>query len=109
MKRFILIIRENIENKRTEAELSALIALHSQWAKELAAQGIFESGEGIESNGVSLAWIDQQAHVLPIHDPQQAFGGFYIIQADSLAKATEIGKSCPTLAQGDLLEIRPLL
>ena len=45
LKKYILIIREDIRTSRPDNELQEIIKLHIQWAKDLAAKEIFINGE----------------------------------------------------------------
>lgn len=110
MPEFILIIREDLTRYPIpEAELKGLIAAHTQWAKDLSARGIFKTGYGVDSQGSLLSQVDNTILELPLRDVTEGIGGFYIIEADDLATAIEIGKECPTFSAGDQIEVRPLM
>lgn len=110
MAEFILFIREDLTRYPIpEEELQSLIAQHTAWAKELSAQGIFRNGYGVGDQGVVLAQVDDEIQALPIQDARHGIGGFYIIEAEDLDAAIEIGRGCPTFKDGDQLEVRPLM
>ena len=59
MPQFILLIREDLSRyPRPEEELKAIIKAHSDWARELAAKGIFKDGNGIGSDGRLIEMIN---------------------------------------------------
>jgi hypothetical protein len=109
MKQYILIVREDIRTSRPDSELKEIIDLHIHWAKELSAKGIFINGYGLNGQGILLEMIDHEIHERPIPYPEIAFGGLYIILAESLEAAIEIGKGCPTFSIGDKIEVRELI
>jgi len=109
MAQFILIIREDLSKyPRPEAELRNLVNAHSNWARELAAKGIFKDGNGIKSSGKLLELIDGEVVSGPIRDVKEGIGGYYIIEAENLDAAVEIARQMPTYNQGDLVEVREL-
>ena len=110
MAEFILFIREDLTRYPiADAELKRLIAAHTQWAKDLSAKGIFKDGYGVGDTGALLSMVDGEVTELPLSDVKQGIGGFYIIEADDLDAALEIGRGCPTFADGDSIEVRPLM
>ena len=109
MAQFILIIREDLSKyPRPKEELNAIVAAHMKWARELTARGIFKDGNGIASDGRLLEMINGNIMVEPIRDMREGIGGYYIIEAQDLQAAVEIGKECHTFKNGDLVEVRPI-
>lgn len=109
MKKYILIIREDIRTSRPDEELKEIIQLHIQWAQELSKKGIFINGYGLNGEGCLLEKVGDQIDVKPIPYPEIAFGGLYVIQAENFDAAVEIGKQCPTFSIGDKIEVRELI
>lgn len=109
MKKFILIIREDIRTSRPDNELREIIDLHINWAKDLAEKGIFINGYGLNGKGCLLELINGEIQTKDIPYPEIAFGGLYIIQAENIEAAIEIGKQCPTFSIGDKIEVRELI
>jgi len=109
LKNYILIIREDITKSRPEEELKEIIALHVNWAKELSDKGIFVDGWGLNEKGCLLELENGSIASKPIPQPENAFGGFYIVQANNIEEAIDIGKDCPTFSIGDKLEVRELI
>lgn len=109
MAQFILLIREDLTKyPRPDAELNSLIAAHSNWAKELAANGIFKDGNGIKSEGALLEMKNGELLVQPLRDAKEGIGGYYIIEAANFEAAVEIARQMPTYNMGDLVEVREL-
>lgn len=109
MPQFILLIREDLSKyPRPEAELNAIIEAHRGWAAQLAARGIFKSGNGIGSDGRLIEMINGDLMIEPIRDVREGVGGYYIIEVEDMAAAIDIAKECPTYKDGDLIEVRPL-
>jgi hypothetical protein len=109
MPKFILIIREDIRTSRPDNELKEIIDLHINWAKDLAQKGIFVDGYGLNGKGCMLELVDGEIITKDIPYPEIAFGGLYIINADNIEAAIEIGKQCPTFSIGDKIEVRELI
>jgi len=110
MNRYILIIREDITIPRSPDELAEIISMHQQWAMQLARKGYFIEGNGIDESGQTVMMNEEgEVEVEDILYPDAAFGGYYIIQADSIETAIEIAQECPTLEYGDKIEVRPIL
>jgi hypothetical protein len=109
MKQFILIIREDIRTSRPDNELQEIIQLHIQWANKLAKNGVFVNGYGLNGRGCLLEMVDGSIQQREIPYPEIAFGGLYIVHAENLEAAIEIGKQCPTFSIGDKIEVRELL
>ena len=109
MKQFILIVREDIRTSRPDQELKEIIDLHIQWAKELTEQGVFINGFGLNGRGCLLQLENETIVEKSIPYPEIAFGGLYIIRAENLDAAIEIGKGCPTFSIGDKIEVRELI
>jgi hypothetical protein len=109
LNKYILIIREDIRTSRPDSELKEIIQLHIQWAKDLAEKEIFINGFGLNGEGCLLELIDGDIVTKPIPYPEIAFGGLYVIQAESFEAALEIGKQCPTFSIGDKIEVRELI
>lgn len=109
MNKYILIVREDIRTSRPDNELQEIIKLHIQWAKNLAEKGIFLDGYGLNGKGCLLELINGKIEQKDIPYPEIAFGGLYIIQAESLEAAIEIGRQCPTFSIGDKIEVREMI
>ncbi len=109
MKKFILIIREDITQERSMDELYEIIDMHKKWAMDLSRRGFFIDGYGIDESGCTLSKEQGTIMVDEILYPEVAFGGFYIIQAENLEHAMELACECPTFDLGDKIEVRPLL
>lgn len=109
MNKYILIVREDIRTSRPDNELREIIELHINWAKDLAEKGLFIDGYGLNGKGCLLDLIDGKIETKEIPYPEIAFGGLYIIQAENLDAAIDIGKQCPTFSIGDKIEVRELI
>lgn len=109
MAQYILLIREDLTRYPIdEQELKTIVHAHVQWAKELAAEGIFKGGNGIKSHGKLLELNDGEIVVQPLRDCKEGVGGYYIIEVESFEAAIEIAKQMPTYHLGDKVEVREL-
>jgi len=110
MAKFILIIREDLSRyPLAEEKLNAIIQTHSNWARDLTAQGKFVDGFGIPNDGHLVERVDNTTVVSPLRDIKEGVGGFYIIEVADMEEAIAIAKDCPTFDEGDIIEVRPLM
>lgn len=110
MPQFILIVRENLlRYPMDEFELEEIIRLHVKWASDLQKRGLFVHGAGCPAEGVVIDKKNEEVVIEEIPFKEYGFGGFYIIETESLENAIKIGSECPTLGKGDRIEVRPLM
>jgi hypothetical protein len=110
MAKFILIIREDLSRYPiAEEKLNAIIKAHSNWARDLTAQGKFVDGYGIPNDGHLVERIDNNIVASPLRDIKEGIGGFYILEVADMDEAIAIAKNCPTFDEGDIIEVRPLM
>ncbi|MFN5847470.1 MAG: YciI family protein, partial [Chitinophagales bacterium] len=108
-EKYALFVREDITIQHSEESMKSIIAIHTNWAKDLAEKGIFINGYGLNGEGCLLELVEGEIVTKPIPYPEMAFGELYVIQAESFEAALEIGKQCPTFSIGDKIEVRELI
>lgn len=109
MPQYILIIREDLTRYPiAQNELKAIVDAHVQWAKELAAKGIFKGGNGVKSYGKLLEQKDGEISEQPLRDAKEGIGGYYMIEVENFEAALEVAKQMPTYHLGDKVEVREL-
>lgn len=109
MPKFILFIREDLYRPLSNEHLQSIIKAHSNWAKELAAQGKFVDGNGIPPDGCIVEKKEGSIQSSPLRDVKEGIGGFYILDVADIEEAIQIAKQCPTFDDGDIIEVRPLM
>lgn len=109
MPLYILIIREDLTRYPiAEQEMKTIVEAHVQWAKALAAKGIFKGGNGIKSYGKLLEQKEGEITEQPLRDAKEGIGGYYMIEVENFEAAVEIAKQMPTYDLGDKVEVREL-
>ncbi len=111
MKKFLLLIREDLERMRnmTEAEMQADIAKMTRWAEQLAASGNLLGGEPLEAETRYV----KRSHIAtdgPFAESRESVTGYMLLQAESLEAAATLAASCPSVQDGEIaIEVRPLM
>jgi hypothetical protein len=80
------------------------------WHDGLVKQGRVKAGQALGRRG-ALVYGANGHGVMdgPFVESQEAVGGYLILRVASLAEATAIARSSPTLPHGITIEVRPLL
>ena len=80
------------------------------WFKELGASGnLKDGGQPLEPEGKV---VRQKAGPItdgPYAEAKDLVGGYTLIEANSLTRATELAKGCPILERGGAVEVRPIM
>lgn len=112
MKKFILLLREDVEvmQKLSPKEMEALVNAHMAWAEKLTAQGIMIAGDGLSSEGTQVVGPERIIKDGPYIEAKEMIGGYYLIQAESMAAALVFAKECPcNNIAGCITEVRPVM
>jgi len=78
------------------------------WIQQLEKAGTFEAGEPLKAEGRVILGKKQVLTDGPYAESKDLVGGYLIIKAASLAKATEIAKGCPIYEVDGSVEIREI-
>ena len=111
MKKFLLLIREDLERLKnmTEAELQADIAKMTRWAEQLAESGNLLGGEPLEGD---VRYV-KQTHIAtdgPFAESREGVSGYMIIQAETLDDAAALAATSPSVQDNEItIEVRPLM
>jgi hypothetical protein len=111
MKRFLLLIREDIRRAEqlTEQQVHAEIAIMTRWVEELTKSGNFIQGDPLE-NSMRIATADKIVSDGPFIEAREAVTGFTLIKADNIDQAAELAMACPLVQNGQIkIEVRPIL
>ena len=84
------------------------IAKFTSWFERVKNSGMFKSGHPLEHDERIVAGRNAVTDD-PFAESNEAFAGFFIIQADSVEQAVEITKSCPALDYGQTVEVRAIV
>lgn len=111
MKRFLLLIREDIRRveQLTDAEMHAEITIMTKWVEELTKSGNFVQGDPLE-NGMRIATASKILSDGPFIEAREAVTGYTLIKADNIDQAAELAMACPLVQNGQIkIEVRPIL
>jgi hypothetical protein len=78
------------------------------WIDELTRKGNFKAGEPLDQGGQVVRGKKQVVTDGPYAESKDLVGGYLIVKAASLAKATDIAKGCPIFESDGSVEIRAI-
>jgi hypothetical protein len=111
MKRFILLIREDLRRAEqlTEEQQQKEIQIMVSWVEELTKTGNFIQGDPLEP-GFRLATSKSILSDGPFIEAKEAITGFTLVKAASIDEAAELAMACPLVQNGHVkIEVRPIL
>jgi hypothetical protein len=81
----------------------------NDWYDGLAAEGKVEHGHPLELTGRVISGPRGELVTDgPFAEAKEAIGGYFFLKVADLDEATEIGKNCPGLPHGLIVEVRPV-
>ena|SRR5579885_1192125 len=78
------------------------------WFKDLNAKSVIKNAGNPLRNEGSVVQGKKKLVTDGPYAEKDVVGGFIVIEAESLAEATEIAKGCPILEIGGAVEVRPV-
>ena len=111
MPRFLLILHDHAPSGEapSPAQIQAIIAEYSDWARKLRESGTHLGGEKLtEGAGRILRGEEGGMSVMdgPFSESKELIGGFFMVQAPSYEAAIELCGDCPHLKYGAAIELR---
>lgn len=104
--RFLFVLREGAAFHPPAAlSEAALVEEYSAWARDLYRQGRLELGEELAADGWLLG--SEETSSPPATDGLVA--GLFIVRAASAEQALKIGRTCPHLRYGGVVEVRRIV
>ena len=104
---FLLLLRHS-GTMPAPAELAQIMAKFKTWMDGIKARGEFVATHGLEFTG-RVVRTHGQVSDGPFVEAKEMVGGYIVVAAPSLDRATEIASGCPGLEQpGTLVEVRPI-
>jgi hypothetical protein len=111
MEKFLFIIREDLrklgqcnEEKRYDA-----IREMDEWVKSLIKKGNYMGGDALRIKG-GYVRKDNVISDGPFIEAKEGISGFIFLEANDLADAVSIAKTCTMVQCGDMaIEVRPLM
>ena len=108
MKEYLLLLRAGRPaSTKTEAENKAELQAWGIYMGELGKNGQFVGGLPLVSGGMVVTANGVLSE--PVNSGKEGIvGGYLIVKAENLQKATELAKSCPHIANEGNIEVREL-
>jgi hypothetical protein len=107
---FLLVFRNSEdEPDPTPAEMEQIFGKWMAWMKGMKARGEFVGANRLQDAGKVLRGA-RGASVSdgPFVEAKEMIGGYILVAAANLARATEIARDCPGLEHGTIVEVRPV-
>lgn len=113
MQTYLLLLHETPADYAgmSPAEMQEIIEAHQAFARTLAERGRLAGGEKLcDDGGRQLRRQDDRIVVSdgPYAEAHDVIGGYYLIQADDDAEATDMARSCPHLRGRQWIELRKI-
>ncbi len=110
MKNFMLIfINGERSAKFSPEEMQSNMQQWFGWIDSLKANGIYVSGEALLPGGKTVKGAEAIVTDGPFAESKEVVGGYFIVTAESLEAAAEIGKNSPDLPHGAVVEVREVM
>lgn len=108
MKEYLFLLRGGIPmTSKTEAENKAEMKAWGAFMEDLGKKGQLVGGLPLVSEGAVVSAKNTSNE--PVKSEKEGIiGGYLIVKADNLAKATEIAKACPHIDNKGNIEVREL-
>jgi len=90
-------------------ELQKVISQNKAWIERLTAQGKAAPGHALERKGATV--FGKNGRLVsdgPFAESKEAIGGYLLLDVETIEEALAIAQSCPSLAYGTSIEVRPV-
>jgi hypothetical protein len=95
-------------SKMSPEQLQQNMGKWMSWIEQLSKAGSFKAGEPLGQGGRVIRGKKQVVTDGPYAESKDLVGGYLIVKAASLAKATEIARGCPIFESDGSVEIRDI-
>jgi len=108
MTEFTFLFRGR-ERSASPQELQKNMEKWVAWFKELDTNGrMKDPGNPLAASGKVVSGKRKIVSDGPFAEAKDVVGGYILIEAETLAEATDIAKGCPILEVGGSVEVRPV-
>lgn len=111
MPKFLFVYHSasNDEQNYSPEEMQQFMQTWMKWIEEGYAKGwMLDPGDALLPDG-KVVDPDKVVHDGPFAESKEIVGGYTIVNAETLAAAAEIAKSCPILMTCGKVEVRQLM
>jgi hypothetical protein len=114
MPKFMYIFRGggySTQGQLSPTEIQAHLAKWNAWTSELMKSGRHAGGQVLEypATGKTLRGRDKLVTDGPYAESKDLVSGTLVVEAASLAEATELARDCPIFEFDGSVEVRPVL
>lgn len=90
-------------------EIQDVMGEWTAWFERWSDKGVVTGGRPLRNEGRIVSGTKSGAvSDGPFTESKEAIGGYFVVKADSIEKALEVARECPTLKHGLTVEVRPL-
>ena len=90
-------------------ELQKYIAQNHAWLEGLMASGKVKAGQALGRSGAMVSGKNGRSITDgPFAEAKEVIGGYLLLNVETLEDAVAVAKTCPCLAFGGKVEVRPL-
>lgn len=113
MAQFMLLLHDDPKYfaALSPAEMGAIIERYMAWSQRLAERGHLRGGEKLrDAAGRQLRRVGERIVATdgPYIEAKDVVGGFFIIEAASMAEAERLVQDCPHLSGPNWIELREI-
>jgi hypothetical protein len=91
-------------------EMQSVASKWMDWFKDLSAKGIATAGQPLAPTGKVISGKGgRNVSDGPYAEAKEAIGGYFLLKVETIEEAVAIGKQCPGLAYGSIVEVRPVM
>jgi hypothetical protein len=90
-------------------ELEKYIARNHAWLEQLMASGKAKGGQALARDGAIVSGKNgRNISDGPFAESKEVIGGYLLLDVETFEEAVAVAKTCPALALGGKVEVRPL-
>ncbi|MBC7935608.1 MAG: hypothetical protein H7Y86_09695 [Rhizobacter sp.] len=110
MEKYMLIFRNNpaIFQQAAPETIQQNIQQWMQWMGQLGASGTLVGADQLQFGGKVVSTSKKSVTDGPFLETKELVGGYIIIHAENLDKATDVAGDCPALNFEGSVEVRPI-
>lgn len=113
--RYMLLIYGDESGAESMSEEEGKAIWDAWWAYDgaIASEGIKRAGDALQPSGtattVRVAGGETVLTDGPFAETREQIGGYYIVECDTLDQAVDAARRMPHMAQGGVVEVRPVM